>query len=139
MELAVEAGVYLVKPNLSELSQLVGVSSLETDQVVDAAQVLLKKGTCKMVVVSLGAQGALLVSPEQVIQVPAPTVKKQSTVGAGDSMVAGMSYQIWKNASAADIIRFGVACGTAATMNPGTQLFNPKDVERLYSWLVRHS
>jgi 6-phosphofructokinase 2 len=139
LELAVEAGVYLVKPNLNELSQLVGASSLETDQVVDAAQVLLKKGSCKMVVVSLGAQGALLVSPEQVIQVPAPTVKKQSTVGAGDSMVAGMSYQIWKNSSAADIIRFGVACGTAATMNPGTQLFNPKDADRLYGWLVKQT
>lgn len=137
LELAVAAGVYLIKPNLNELSQLVGVPALETDQVVDAAQILLKKGSCRIVAVSMGAQGALLVSKDQVIRVPAPTVKKQSTVGAGDSMVAGMGFQIWKNAAPADIIRYGVACGTAATMNPGTQLFQPADVERLFDWLCK--
>lgn len=137
LELAVAAGVYLVKPNLNELSQLSGVPVLETDQVVEAAQSLLKSGSCRMVTVSLGSQGAILVNKDQVIRVPAPTVKKQSTVGAGDSMVAGMCYQVWKNAVAADIIRYGVACGTAATMNPGTQLFQPAEVERLFDWLCK--
>jgi 6-phosphofructokinase 2 len=138
LELAVEAGVYLIKPNLHELSQLAGLLALETDQVVDAAQKLLEKGRCEVVAVSLGAQGALLVTKNQVLSVPAPTVKKLSTVGAGDSMVAGMTYQLSKGGSAVEMIRYGVACGTAATMNPGTKLFNIPDVDRLYNWLQNH-
>lgn len=138
LQLAVEAGVYLIKPNLHELSQLVGLDKLETDQVVDAAKTLLSAGGCKIVAVSLGAQGALLVTGKDVVQVPAPTVKKQSTVGAGDSMVAGITYQLFKGGSPLEMIRYGVACGTAATMNPGTQLFRKDDVERLYNWLVHH-
>lgn len=137
LELAVEAGVYLIKPNLHELSQLVGASSLDTDEVPDAARKLLVQGACERVVVSLGAQGALLVTADEVIHVHAPTVRKQSTVGAGDSMVAGMVYQIWKESSALNMIRMGVACGTAATMNAGTQLFKREDVDRLYKWLSR--
>ncbi|MBC6492878.1 1-phosphofructokinase family hexose kinase [Flavihumibacter stibioxidans] len=132
---AAETGVFLLKPNLHELSQLTGKEKLETGEVLDAARQLLQSGRCQMVVVSLGAQGALLVTRDQHLQVSAPTVKKQSTVGAGDSMVAGMAYQIWKNASPEDMVRYGVACGTAATMNPGTQLFQVADVNRLYQWL----
>lgn len=135
---AAEAGVFLLKPNLNELSQLTGKDKLETSEVKEAARQLLHTGRCKMVVVSLGAQGALLVTQNSHLQVAAPTVKKQSTVGAGDSMVAGMAYQIWKGASPEDMVRFGVACGTAATMNPGTQLFDPADVNRLFHWLNQH-
>lgn len=136
---AAEAGVFLLKPNLNELSQLTGKEKLETSEVREAAQQLLHSGRCKMVVVSLGAQGALLVTPDSHLHVTAPTVKKQSTVGAGDSMVAGMAYQLWKGASPEDMVRFGVACGTAATMNPGTRLFNTADVTRLYQWMQQQN
>ena len=133
--LAARAGVYLLKPNLNELSQLAGREKLETGQVISAAKQLLHEGRCEVVVVSLGAQGALLVTPASHFLVPAPTVKKQSTVGAGDSMVAGMAFQLAKNESLENMLRFGVACGTAATMQPGTRLFDPADAYRLYQWL----
>jgi 6-phosphofructokinase 2 len=67
--------------------------------------------------------------------VPAPTVKKKSTVGAGDSMVAGMVYSLAQDMPLKEVVRFGVACGTAATMNAGTELFKKADVEKLYNWL----
>ena len=66
----------------------------------------------------------------------APTVKKQTTVGAGDSMVAGIVWMLESGKHMEEAVRFGIACGTAATMNTGTQLFNRPDVERLYQWML---
>jgi 6-phosphofructokinase 2 len=70
---------------------------------------------------------------------PAPQVKRKSTVGAGDSMVAGMVWALQKGLDADEMVRYGIACGTAATLQPGTQLFQVADVERLHRWLVRQS
>jgi 6-phosphofructokinase 2 len=53
-------------------------------------------------------------------------------VGAGDSMVAGITHFLQKNKSMKEAIRFGVACGSAATMNDGSQLFHKEDAERLF-------
>jgi 6-phosphofructokinase 2 len=64
-----------------------------------------------------------------------PPVDKKSTVGAGDSMVAGITYSLQKNIDLHNALRFGVACGSAATMNDGTQLFNKEDAEKLYNQL----
>ena len=48
-------------------------------------------------------------------------------------MVAGITYMLQKNMPLRDAIRFGVACGSAATMNDGTQLFNKSDTEKLFA------
>lgn len=133
----VDAGVYLLKPNLGELSQLVGVESLDMESVAEAALELIGKGNCEIVVVSMGAAGAYLVSKDLTEHIATPAVKKASTVGAGDSMVAGMVHQLARGASLQEVIRMGVACGTAATMNPGTELFKREDAERLYGWLMK--
>jgi 6-phosphofructokinase 2 len=133
----VQEGVYLIKPNLGELSKLAGVAELDNESVVEAAQELIRGGRCEMVVASLGPQGACLVTRELVDYVPAPAVKKRSTVGAGDSMVAGLTYALAQGHTPREAVRRGVACGTAATMNPGTELFRPADAERLYRWLLQ--
>ena len=135
---AADEGVFLLKPNLAELSALVGVKKLEMNQVDDAALDLIKKGTCEVVVVSLGPQGCLLVTNEGFEHIPAPTVKKQSTVGAGDSMVAGMVWALSQGKSYREMAQLGVACGSAATMNKGTELFHPKEVWRLYDWIQQY-
>jgi 6-phosphofructokinase 2 len=134
---AVDQGVHLLKPNLGELSKLIGVESLEMDLVDEAAIELVSKGKSDIVVVSMGPKGAILVTKDVVEQVPAPAVKKLSTVGAGDSMVAGMVHALSQGKSMKEVVRMGVACGTAATMNPGTELFRKEDVDRLYQWLNR--
>lgn len=139
LQLAVKEGVYLLKPNLNELATLAGKSSLELNEVDDAALELIRAGKCEVMIVSLGASGALLVTRDGYEHFPAPSVKKQTTVGAGDSMVAGMTYKLSQGADMRDVVRFGIACGTAATMNRGTQLFNPSDVEKLYDWMIKHS
>lgn len=132
---AADEGLYLLKPNLVELSALVGVKKLEMNQVDDAALEIIRQGKCEVVVVSLGPQGALLVTREGFEHIPAPTAEKRSTVGAGDSMVAGMVWALSEGKSFRDMAQIGVACGTAATMNPGTELFHAADVERLLAWI----
>jgi 6-phosphofructokinase 2 len=132
---AVEAGVFLLKPNLKELSNLVGVETLELEDVDDAALELIHKGNAEVVVVSLAAAGAMLVTKDGYQHVAAPTVQRKSTVGAGDSMVAGMVWALTQGRSFIDMARMGVACGTAATMSPGTQLFKKADAERLLKWI----
>jgi 6-phosphofructokinase 2 len=136
---ALEEGVYMVKPNLGELSRLTGRGELDNESADEAAKELVASGKAEIVVVSMGPQGAYLVTKDETIHVPAPSVKKLSTVGAGDSMVAGMVSVIAKGGSMYEMIRMGVACGTAATMNPGTGLFKKEDAERLYNWLCKNA
>jgi 6-phosphofructokinase 2 len=67
----------------------------------------------------------------ETIMVKPPDVKRQSTVGAGDSMVSGIVLSLTRGCSLKEVLEYGVACGTAATMNPGTELCKPDDVQRL--------
>ena len=130
-----ETGAYLIKPNVGELAKLVGVERLEMEEVNEAAKKIIAKGGAEIVVVSLGPQGAVLVTKEDYEFVPAPNVAKKSTVGAGDSMVGGIVWALSQNKSLKEVIRWGVACGSAATMNEGTQLFKFEDANRLFEWL----
>lgn len=139
LQLAAQEGVYLLKPNLSELCSLVGKDYLELNEVDEAAHEVVQRGHCEAVVVSMGPAGAIVVTETEHARIPAPTVKKMSTVGAGDSMVGGMAWMLEQGASLREVVRFGVACGTAATMNSGTQLFKKEDALRLYEWINQHS
>ncbi len=130
-----ETGVYLIKPNVGELAKLIGVERLEMEEVNHAAKQIISKGGAEIVVVSLGPQGAVLVTKDHYEFVPAPNVAKKSTVGAGDSMVGGMVWALSQNKTLKEVIRWGVACGSAATMNEGTQLFKKTDAQRLFEWL----
>lgn len=132
LKAAANEGVYLLKPNLAELAYLTGKEELSADQIVDAAKCIIAKGNCKVMIVSLGAAGALLVTENLVKQVAAPIVKRKSTVGAGDSMVAGIVLSLSRGINLLDSLKYGIACGTAATMNPGTELCKLKDVGCLY-------
>jgi 6-phosphofructokinase 2 len=137
LQKVLETGVYLIKPNVGELAKLIGVERLEMGEVVHAAQKLIEKGSAEIVVVSLGPQGAVLVTATQTEFVPAPNVVKKSTVGAGDSMVGAMVWALSQNKNLKEVVQWGVACGSAATMNEGTQLFKLEDAKRLFEWLQR--
>lgn len=132
LRLAIAEGVYLIKPNLGELSRLAGKDELETNEIKPAARDLILKGNCEIVVVSMGALGAMLITKEYAYKATAPIVKKQTTVGAGDSMVAGIVFYLSQKKTLEESLRYGIACGTAATLNPGTSLCKKEDVERLY-------
>lgn len=77
LKYAIDEGVYLLKPNVSELAKLVGAESLEIDEVDEAAREIIAKGGCEIVVVSLGPQGAVLVTKDICEHIPAPSVTKK--------------------------------------------------------------
>ena len=132
LKIALENGVYLIKPNLTELCSLVGTNHLEASEIREAAMQVLSRWNCKVMVVSMGPRGALLVTKKVIKQFSAPAVKKLSTVGAGDSMIAGIVWMLHKGRPLQDAVQFGVACGTAATLTKGTQLFRREDAIHLY-------
>jgi len=135
----IEIGVYLIKPNIGELAKLIGVERLDITEVEKAAKTLIEKGCAEIIVVSLGPEGGILVTKDQTEYVKAPTAEKKSTVGAGDSMVGGMVWALSQNKSLKEVIRWGVACGTAATMNEGTLLFKSVDVEKLLDDMAKNT
>jgi len=128
---AVEAGVFLIKPNLGELSALAGKKELLPHEIKTEARVLIESGKCQVVVISMGAEGAMLVTSSISRQIKPPIIERKSTVGAGDSMVAGIVYALNQGNQLTEAVKYGVACGTATTLNPGTELCRKEDVENL--------
>ncbi|MEB7940538.1 6-phosphofructokinase II [Raoultella ornithinolytica] len=130
--------IELVKPNQKELSALVGRDLSQPDDVRRAAEELIRSGKVRRVVVSLGPQGALGVDASGSVQVVPPPMKSQSTVGAGDSMVGAMTLRLAEDASLEDMVRFGVAAGSAATINQGTRLCSLENTHKIYTYLCGH-
>lgn len=131
---AAKAGVSFMKPNLGELSQLVGKEEISGMQQEEIAKKVLEAGKAEVLIVSLGARGAMLATKDTIEYVVPPTVKQESTVGAGDSMVAGIMLSLSRGESIQEAVKWGVAAGTAATMTPGTELCKKEDVEKIFEW-----
>ena len=127
------AGVFLLKPSLREFEELTGRAGGDDATLVDAGRALVARGACEVLVLSLGARGALWVAREGGGRVIAPTVPYASGVGAGDSMVAGIVHRLLRGGSPEEAVRYGVASASASVMNPGTSLCQPADVERLFA------
>jgi len=124
---AVTAGPDLIKPNLEELEELVDRSLTTLREVLDAAADLVAHGVAT-VVVSLGGDGALLVSESVVAHAVAPVSSPLSTVGAGDALLAGYLYATGNGSGAVEALCTGVAWGAAAVSLPGSRMPTPADV-----------
>jgi len=135
LQAAVESGnLFLVKPNLRELSHLSGKEHLDDQQIQNESLELVNSGKAEHIVVSLGGSGgAYLINKKEIVQYTQPQVKTDSRIGAGDSMVAGIVYGLTTGYSIKDAVRLGIASGAAAVITPGTELCRPSDVEHLYS------
>jgi 6-phosphofructokinase 2 len=125
-------GVYLLKPNGDELADAVGRTLRDEQDELEAGRELIARGWAEVIVVSLAARGALLVTATMSERIPAVPVKPGSAVGAGDSMVAGIVVGLSRDLSLPDAVRLGVAAGAAALATPGTGLARREDIERLY-------
>jgi 6-phosphofructokinase 2 len=133
---AAKNGAYLLKPNLGELATLCDEATISSMNLGCMAQKCLKMYPLEILIVSMGAKGAMLVTATETLNMAAPTVQQQSTIGAGDSMVAGLVFGLVNSWTLNEILAYGIACGTAATMTPGTQLCLKEDVAKLYSWMM---
>ena len=121
--------------HLNELSTLIGLENMDAVKVEQAAKEIIKKYPCEVVVVSLGKSGAMVVTKNEIFKVKAPDVLVKSTVGAEDSMVAGIVLSLTQGLNFEQALKYGVACGTAAMMKPGTELCNKEDADKIYTTL----
>ena len=124
-------GIFLLKPSRSELEELAGKPLTELEAIVAAASEIVASGGAENVAVTLGEQGAVLVNRSGGEFLPAVPVEARSSVGAGDSFLAAMTYAFASGADPSAALRLGVAAGAAATLSPGTNLCHPEDIQRL--------
>jgi 6-phosphofructokinase 2 len=129
-------GIVLIKASLRELNQLHGAPIVDEAAQNAAARAVIATGRCKVLVVSLGAAGALLATEQGCRRFPAAAVTPVGSIGAGDSMLAGILVALVRGWTMADAVRFGIAAGGAALLRPGTELCRREDAERLYRELA---
>jgi 1-phosphofructokinase len=120
----------LIKPNEDELARLVGRRPIGMEDMVQAAKALIAQGI-ETVVVSMGGDGALFVREKEILQGHGLKVPVQSTVGAGDSMMAALCYGEEAGKSFEETCRLAMAVSAATVMRPGTQAAAAEDVEAL--------
>ncbi|WP_146339731.1 1-phosphofructokinase family hexose kinase [Nesterenkonia sp. NBAIMH1] len=132
LEAALSHGVFLIKPSRDELADLVGADrDLSPDEQLHAARRLVAEGRAEAVALTLGSEGALLVTSHAALRLPTPRVTVASTVGAGDAFLAGMVLRLAEGIPLPRAFRTAVAAGSAAAMMPGTGVCRAEDVARL--------
>lgn len=132
LEAALAEGVFLVKPNKRELRDLTGAKLDSREEQEEVLQRILDDGGAEVVALSLGGDGALIATTDDVFHLAAPEVEARSAVGAGDSFVAALTLRLADGGSLQDAARYAVAAGAAALLTEGTEMCRDEDVERLY-------
>ena len=132
---ALEAGVDLVKPNLEELQETLGREFKDKEDLLAGCRELLDRGA-KVVLLSLGKDGAVITDGSKNYFCRSINVAVNSTVGAGDGMVAAAATMLQKGADLPDILRAGVAAGTATVTTFDTISFTKSKYEEIFESLT---
>ncbi len=133
---ALQAGVHLIKPSLRELEELTGAVLGTSGARVEACRAIIARGQAQVVALSLGAEGALLVTAREAWQAPALPVAVAGTIGAGDSFLAGLVFAVARGEPLPEAFRTAMAASAAALLRPGTSLCRPEDVAALRPQVV---
>lgn len=112
---AIKARPYMVKPNLRELSIYVNTEMKSINDVLIAAEGIVKEGV-EVVLASMENEGALMVTNDYALWAQGPNIDVVNTIGSGDSMVAGMAVGIKRRMNIEDCLRLGMACGITNAM-----------------------
>ena len=124
-------GVYLIKPNINELAELMGMP-LDNDAArIAACRKLIGSARAEVVALTLGEDGAMLVTKGSAWRARPMKIEVVSAVGAGDSFLGGLVATLAKGKGLEDAFRVAVAAASAAVMSPGTELCRAAEVERL--------
>jgi 6-phosphofructokinase 2 len=128
LEQALEARPYLVRLNRYVLEM---ASRRRLDEITLVAETAraLQQGGVEYLCVTLGGEGAVLVDADNSYHCSAPRVHKLSTVGSGDSLVAGLIAALRNGAATEEMLRMGVMCGSATASHPGTELFTRDELD----------
>lgn len=132
LALALEAGVYLVKPSLGELAELAGRPLADEAAQIAAALEIVAQRRAEIVALTLGEHGALLLSSQERIRVKALPVSVSSAIGAGDSFLAGLVVALRRGEKLAAAARLAQAAASATLLTTGTALCDAEEVRRLY-------
>ncbi len=124
-------GAHLVKPSVGELEAVVGEKLREPAALEAAARSVVERSRLDMLTVTMGHEGALLVTRDFTRRLPSPNVEVKSAVGAGDSFLAAMTLGLARDAGPLHAFVEGIAAGAATAMTPGTELCHRDDVRRL--------
>jgi 6-phosphofructokinase 2 len=128
---ALDAGVYLIKPNLREMRELTGRSMEREADCIAACRQLVETGRVEVVALTLGHYGALLVTRDLALRADPLPIKPVSTVGAGDSFLPALVARLAAGHDLDDAFRHAVAAGSAALLAHGTELACLEDIGRL--------
>jgi len=118
---------YAIKPNLFELESTFGVRLTSPMEIADFCRENITVKGVKLVCVSMGADGAVLITPSTAYFCPPPDIAVCGVQGAGDSMVAGLIHGVLTHATDADLLRYGVAAASASVIREGTDLCTRED------------
>jgi fructose-1-phosphate kinase PfkB-like protein len=125
-----KARPWIVKPNLEELSELAGRRLSRANEILEAAARLTE--WCEHVLVSLGRNGALLVSRKGAWRArDSRRVSAVHTVGCGDALLAGFLSACARGKSLPEATRFAVACGSACARSYRACLLSEKEVRQV--------
>lgn len=131
LKAALDSGVFMIKPSRRELEDLVGHALDSEQSQAEAAQALVSSGACEIVALSLGADGALLVTAAETVRMPTPSVTVRGTVGAGDSFLGAFVLRLAQGATPREALRTAVAAGAATASCPTTSLCDASMVAAL--------
>jgi 6-phosphofructokinase 2 len=134
-----KVGAFLLKPNNEELEALTGKKATNLKEQKKLLLEILVNYPVEVIVLSLGPKGAILATGNKATHFPALKVTAQSSIGAGDSMVAGIVYSLSMGKSLEEAVLYGLACGSATLKSPGTELLTKKDADLFYKKLVSES
>ncbi|WP_183776100.1 1-phosphofructokinase family hexose kinase [Phenylobacterium haematophilum] len=123
--------LYLVKPNLRELQDLTGATLDDQASLLRACRELISPNGAEVVALTLGSDGAMLVTADRAWRAPALPVRVASTVGAGDSFLGAMVWALASESGLEAAFRHAMAGGAAALLAPGTGLAHAVDVRQL--------
>jgi len=126
-----------IKPNIHELSRLVGRELQRREEIISAARGVHEQGT-GIVLVSMGAKGIIMVGEREQYWAYPPEVEVENTIGAGDSAVSGFVYGLVEGKSHKEALIYAVAAGTATTLRPGTALCQKEDFLNLVPRIKLH-
>jgi 6-phosphofructokinase 2 len=120
----------VIKPNVHEAEELLETHLGDQAAIVEAVKTLVNR-SINVVAISRGKDGLIVANGKKILKVTPPQVEVRSTIGAGDSTVAGLVLKLSQRHGIEEASRWAVAAGTAATLTPGTELCRREDVERL--------
>lgn len=131
LKAALDEGVHLFKPSLSELRALTGQALTDESQWLQAAQGIVQRGQAQRVALSLGDQGALLVTAQACWRAPSLPVPVTSTIGAGDSFLGALVWALSQGQTEEEAFCLAMAAGASALRSTGTALCDVDDVRQL--------